>query len=74
MRIDKTWIACAAALVLAMAMISAGSPAFAGASADVRKACEKKADQQRPALNAPEREAFIANCLADATPTPGTKN
>jgi len=25
----------------------------------------------RPVLRAPEREQFIANCLADATATPG---
>jgi len=74
MRKTKIWIAGGAALVLAAGLIVSGAPAFAGASPEARRACEKKADQQRPALNAPEREAFIANCLADATPTPGTKN
>jgi hypothetical protein len=32
-----------------------------------RNACEIKADNVVPALRMPEREAFIANCLADAT-------
>jgi hypothetical protein len=32
-----------------------------------RKACEIKADNVVPALRMPEREAFIVNCLADAT-------
>ena len=40
-----------------------------------RKACEIKADNVVPALRMPEREAFIANCLADATAmtNPSTK-
>ena len=45
------------------------SPAYAAVSEEARKACEAQADQIRPALRAPEREAFIANCLADATAT-----
>ena len=49
------------------------SPTHAQLSNEVRRACEAKADQVRPALRTPEREQFIANCLADATATPGNK-
>jgi hypothetical protein len=49
------------------------TPASAAASPAVRKACEKQADLARPALRADEREAFIANCLANNTPTPRKK-
>jgi hypothetical protein len=45
----------------------AATPVSAGVSAETRKAYEKAADNVRPALRADEREAFIANCLADAT-------
>ena len=58
-----------AALALAMSMTAL--PAYVGVSKEVRAACEKKADQQQPPLRAPEREAFIANCLADATADKG---
>ena len=44
-------------------------PTYAQVSNEVRRACEAKADQVRPHLRAPEREQFIANCLADATAT-----
>jgi hypothetical protein len=44
------------------------SPLAAGKVTDQqRRACEIKADNVTPALRMPEREAFIANCLADAT-------
>ena len=44
------------------------SPLAAGKVSDQqRRACEIKADNVVPALRMPEREAFIANCLADAT-------
>ena len=49
------------------------NPGFAQVTNAVRKACEAKADQVRPALRTPEREAFITNCLADATATQGSK-
>lgn len=52
-----------------IAPLAAGSKV----SDQARQACETKADQVRPALRAPEREQFIANCLADATATPSTK-
>jgi hypothetical protein len=58
-----------AGLALAAAVMPAASPALAEVSKDARKACEAKAD--RAQLRADEREAFIANCLADATATKG---
>jgi hypothetical protein len=70
----KTMTAFGAALVLGASTSIVVSPAFAAVSQQVRQACERKADQVTPALRAPEREAFIANCLADATAdTAGTK-
>ena len=50
-------------------LFAAISPTCAQVSNEVRRACEAKADKVRPALRAPEREQFIANCLADATAT-----
>ena len=50
-------------------IIAATSPTYAQVSNEVRRACEAKADQVRPNLRTPEREQFIANCLADATAT-----
>ena len=74
MRLTKIWIACCAALVSAAGLMSTAGPASAGVSADVRKACTRKADAHQPPLRAPEREAFIANCLANATAGSGKKN
>jgi len=68
----KTMPACAA-LFLAAGLISAAGAAIAQVTQEVRRACERKADEVRPMLNAPQREAFIANCLADATWSPNTK-
>ena len=56
-----------AGLALAVAVTISAAPSFAGLSQAVREACEKKAEQVQPPLRAGEREAFIANCLADAT-------
>ena len=53
--------------IAGLVFFAAVNPVLADVSSQVRKACEAKADQVRPALRAPEREAFIANCLADAT-------
>ena len=50
-------------------LVATASPAYAAVSKEARKACEAQADQVSPALRAPEREQFIANCLADATAT-----
>ena len=56
--------ACVAALALA-ALIS---PVVSGGVTPAqRTACDRAAEQVRPALRADEKEAWIANCLADAT-------
>ena len=68
----KTMPICTA-LLLAAALISVAGAATAQVTPEVRRACEWKAMEVRPILNAPEREAFIANCLADATWSPNTK-
>jgi hypothetical protein len=56
--------ACAVALVLTAPTLPAVA---AGVSPAQRTACEKAAEQVRPALRADEKEGWIANCLADAT-------
>jgi hypothetical protein len=56
--------ACVASLVLAVLP----SPVLArGVTQAQRTACERAAFNVRPALTAREMEAWIANCLADAT-------
>lgn len=50
-----------------LALAAFSLPASAAVSEKARKACEAKAEQVRPALRAGEKEAFIANCLADAS-------
>jgi hypothetical protein len=42
------------------------TPALA-VSDSTRRACEAKAEQVRPALRAGEKEAYIANCLANSS-------
>jgi len=42
-------------------------------SQKVRDECSREAELVRPALRANEKEAWIANCLADATATPTRK-
>jgi hypothetical protein len=56
-------------------VLLAGSftPASAQVTDTVRSDCRNKAVRVLPALRAPEVEAYIANCLADATATQGTK-
>ncbi|MBM3543464.1 MAG: hypothetical protein FJX44_03005 [Alphaproteobacteria bacterium] len=61
-------IAIVAGLIAVATMLSA-TPASAAASSKARKACEKKAELVLPALRAEEKEAYIANCLANATTT-----
>jgi hypothetical protein len=56
--------ACVASLALAALM----TPAFGRPVTQAqRDACERAAIYVRPALAAREKEAWIANCLADAT-------
>jgi hypothetical protein len=56
-------------------LVLAGSftPASAQVTDAVRSDCRNKAVRVLPSLRAPEVEAYIANCLADATATQGTK-
>lgn len=56
-----------AGLAFALGLTAMAAISLAGVSKAEREACEKKAEQVRPALRPGEREAFIANCLADAT-------
>jgi len=44
------------------------TPAFA-ASPEVEAYCFAQAEQVRPALTQPEKEAYITSCIADATAT-----
>ena len=55
---------CAASLALSVLI----TPAFGRPVTQAqRDACDRAAFNVRPALGAREREAWIANCLADAT-------
>ena len=54
-----------------MALISA-TPASA-VSEEGRTVCSIEAFEVRPRLNAPEIEAYVANCIADSTATRGRK-
>jgi hypothetical protein len=53
-----------------LALAALMTPASA-VSEEARRACERAADRQLPILTATEKEAFIANCLANASATPG---
>ncbi len=56
------------ACIASLALVALISPAGAGGVTPAqRTACSKAAEQVRPALRADEKEAWIANCLADAT-------
>jgi hypothetical protein len=63
-------ITLAAGMVL-ITLISA-APA-AAVSEEVRMACLFEAYEVRPRLNAPQIEAYVANCIADATATQARK-
>ncbi len=56
--------ACAASLALSALTIPAFGKPVTQAQRD---ACDRAAFKVRPALNAREKEAWIAGCLADAT-------
>ena len=65
-------------VMLVAGLISSASPAFA-APQWVEDLCWYHANRVLPALGAREREAYIANCLADYTagsppPPRGSKN
>ena len=52
--------------VAALGLIVLTTPSFA-VSESTAKACEAKAEKKRPALTAAEKEAYIANCKANAS-------
>ncbi len=54
-------------MAIALALTVPAVPAIAGVSQAARTACEKAPERVRPALRADEKEAWIANCLADAS-------
>ncbi len=65
-------------LILIAGLIQSASPAFA-APRWVEDLCWYHANRVLPALSAREREAYVANCLADYTagsppPPRGSKN
>ena len=49
-----------------LTLIALTGPSFA-VSEGTAKACEAKAEKKRPALTAGEKEAYIANCKANAS-------
>jgi hypothetical protein len=69
-RTTMAFLAGLAAIVAA----SVAGPSYAQVSQDARRACERKAAEVRPMLNAPELEAFIANCLADVASKSGSSS
>jgi hypothetical protein len=54
------------AMITVAALALSVTPAFA-ASPEVEAYCFAQAEQVRPALTQPEKEAYIAGCIADAT-------
>jgi hypothetical protein len=53
-------------IVASLALIALTVPGFAVSDATA-KACEAQAEKKRPALTAAEKEAYIANCKANAS-------
>jgi hypothetical protein len=62
-----------ATIGLAFLALAAPATEALAVSAKDRQACERGAEQVRPALRAEEKEAWIANCLANASATQGGK-
>jgi hypothetical protein len=60
------------ALIAVAGLALSAMPAFA-VSPDVEAYCFAQAEAVRPALTQPEKEAYIASCIADATATRGSK-
>ena len=52
--------------IASLALTALTTPSFAVSQATA-KACEAKAEKKRPALTAAEKEAYIANCKANAS-------
>jgi hypothetical protein len=67
-RLKQSMLAAAIALVSLM-----GSSTAWAVSDEVRTDCLIEAYRVRPMLNAPQIEAYVANCIADATATPRRK-
>jgi len=59
-----------AAACCALTLVLAASP-VAAADEEAQKACEEKAEKHDPPLSSVDWEAFMADCLADATATTG---
>ena len=55
------------AMTLGVLVLAAIATPASAVSEKTRRACEAAAEQVRPALRAEEKEAYIANCLANAT-------
>jgi hypothetical protein len=53
--------------VAALAMLMGSIPALAGQTDKIEASCFDQAEQVTPPLREPEKEAFIANCKANAT-------
>jgi len=60
------------AVVASLALTALMTLALA-VSEKTRRSCEAQAERVRPGLRADKKEAFIANCLANATATQGRK-
>ncbi len=58
------------AAACALTLVLAASP-VAAAGEEAQKACEEKAEKHDPPLSSVDWEAFMADCLADATATTG---
>jgi hypothetical protein len=52
--------------VASLALIGLTTPSFAVSQATAKR-CEARAEKKRPALRAGEKEAYIANCKANAS-------
>jgi hypothetical protein len=52
--------------VASLALIALTTPSFAVSEATAKR-CEAKAEKKRPALSPSEKEAYIANCKANAS-------
>ncbi len=54
-------------------LVLIGTVPASAAPRELERYCFNKAQHVRPALRADEQEHYIANCIADHTPTPGSK-
>jgi hypothetical protein len=52
--------------VALLTLLALTTPSFAVSEATAKR-CEAKAEKKRPALTAAEKEAYIANCKANAS-------